>query len=438
MKIVMIGTGYVGLVTGACFADIGHEVVCLDIDRDKIDRLNNGEILIYEPGLGDMVADNCSSGRLNFTHDYPSALDGAAAAFICVGTPPDDTGQADLSQVMAVAKSIGDHIAGDLVVVDKSTVPVGTADQIRDIIDDRLSARGVDHCVHMVSNPEFLREGNAIDDFSDPDRVVIGVADDHARSVMEQLYAPMKLNDDQFMVMNIKSAEMTKYAANAMLATRISFMNEFANLAEQVGANIDDVRRGIASDHRIGPHFLYAGCGYGGSCFPKDVRAVIQTGRAADNQMHILEAVVETNDRQKHVLFDKLTNQFGDLSDKTIAILGVAFKPGTDDIRESPALTLINDLLDAGANIRLHDPIALDNARDEIGDHNQIDYIDDHYTVLSGVDGAALVTHWDDYIDYDFDRVAAQMAGDIIIDGRNVLNARAVGRAGLTYSGIGR
>jgi UDPglucose 6-dehydrogenase len=248
----------------------------------------------------------------------------------------------------------------------------------------------------------------------------------------------MKLNDDQFMVMNIKSAEMTKYAANAMLATRISFMNEFANLAEQVGANIDDVRRGIASDHRIGPHFLYAGCGYGGSCFPKDVRAVIQTGRAADNQMHILEAVVETNDRQKHVLFDKLTNQFGDLSDKTIAILGVAFKPGTDDIRESPALTLINDLLDAGANIRLHDPIALDNARDEIGDHNQIDYIDDHYTVLSGVDGAALVTHWDDYIDYDFDRVAAQMAGDIIIDGRNVLNARAVGRAGLTYSGIGR
>jgi UDPglucose 6-dehydrogenase len=448
MKITMIGTGYVGLVSGACFADVGNTVLCLDVDSRKIDMLNSGAIPIHEPGLDTLVARNAAAGRIMFTTDYDRAVAHADIIFLAVGTPPDEDGSADLRHILAAARSIGERMEKPLVVVDKSTVPVGTADSVRAAIARELEKRGRDVQFAVVSNPEFLKEGAAIDDFMRPDRIVVGSDDAHATKLMRQLYAPFSRNHDKLIEMDVRSAELTKYAANAMLATRISFMNELANLAEVLGADIEAVRMGIGSDPRIGPHFLYAGMGYGGSCFPKDVKALLKTSRDHGRSLHLLEAIENVNEAQKNILFGKIVRHFGGeaaLRGKTIALWGLSFKPNTDDMREAPSLVLISQLVAAGCKVRAYDPVAAGEARrhliaelGEDGFARDVTLCDSAWQAVEDADALALVTEWKEFRSPDFERLAQALRGRAIFDGRNLYDPAQVIEAGLTYHGIGR
>ena len=432
MKIAVIGSGYVGLVVGACLAENGNEVTCADVDQNKIDGLKQNILPIYEPGLDSLVERNQNQGRLRFTTDVPAAVSMAEVVFIAVGTPPDEDGSADLRHVLAVADVIGEHMRRELVVVTKSTVPVGTAAKVAASVGKRAR-----YPFHMCSNPEFLKEGAALDDFMKPDRVVLGVDSDHARSVMAELYAPFVRTGKPIIFMDIPSAEMTKYAANAMLATRISFMNEIANLCEKVGANVDLVRKGIGSDTRIGPSFLFPGPGYGGSCFPKDVKALVRTAGEAGSPLGVLEAVEAANERQKHRLFEKLQCALGDaLHGAHVAVWGLAFKPQTDDMREAPSLTLIDDLLAAGATVTAHDPAALHEARRRIGD--RIQYADSNYAALSGADALVVVTDWNEYRHPDFARMKSALRQPVVVDGRNLYDPVKMQTLGFSYHSFGR
>ncbi len=431
MRITMIGTGYVGLVTGACFAESGNDVICLDIDAEKIRRLNNGEVPIYEPGLEELIRDNLQAGRLRFTTDYAEAIPPARCVFICVGTPQADDGSADLSYVEQAAQMMAPHLAPETIVVLKSTVPVGTNQRIAKLLRE-LTGRDQE----VASNPEFLKEGAAVLDFTKPDRVVVGVRHKETADVLNELYRPFLRNENPFLAMSPESAEMTKYVANAMLATKISFINEMANLCERVGADINDVRRGIGHDRRIGFQFLFPGPGYGGSCFPKDVRALIAVAQSRDLQPRILQAVDEVNNRQKEVLFNKVREHFGGtLSGRTLAIWGLSFKPKTDDIRESPALVLIDKLLDADAQVRVHDPAAVENVRRLYGD--RLIYSNDRYDALTGADALCIVTEWKEFQSPDFDYMKQKMAGAVIFDGRNLFSPERMREAGFVYYGIG-
>lgn len=437
MKITMIGTGYVGLVTGACLADAGNHVLCLDLDESKIKTLNEGGIPIHEPGLLELVRKNAAAGRLRFTTNIEESVAFGQVQFIAVGTPPDEDGSADLQYVVAAARNIGRYMTAEKVVVDKSTVPVGTADKVRDAIADELKRRGESIPYHVVSNPEFLKEGAAVEDFQRPDRIVVGLDSDRAEEVMREIYAPFQRHHDKLMVMDVRSAELTKYAANAMLATRISFMNELANLAETLGADIESVRRGIGSDSRIGYSFLYAGCGYGGSCFPKDVKALIQTASAHGHPLAVLNAVEEANDRQKLVLVHKITKAFGEnLSGKRFAIWGLAFKPNTDDMREASSRVIIAELVKRGASIGAYDPVAMDEAKRVIPE--SIDYVDHPMQALQNADALVIVTEWKEFRSPDFEEIARQLKTPQIFDGRNMYEPAVVKRAGLRYYGIGR
>ncbi|MDO8932264.1 MAG: UDP-glucose/GDP-mannose dehydrogenase family protein [Rhodocyclaceae bacterium] len=439
MKITVIGTGYVGLVSGTCLADVGNDVLCLDVDAEKIRILNAGGIPIYEPGLEDMVARNKAAGRLRFTTSVEEAVAHGTIQFIAVGTPPDEDGSADLQYVLAAARNVGRHMTGYKVVVDKSTVPVGTADKVRAAIADELKQRGAALEFAVVSNPEFLKEGAAVDDFMKPDRIVVGVDDPRATELMRQLYAPFQRNHERLIVMDVKSAELTKYAANAMLATRISFMNELANLAEKLGADIELVRQGIGSDPRIGYHFLYPGCGYGGSCFPKDVQALARTADEAGQHLKILNAVEAANEAQKTVLTGKIVKHFGaDLSGKTFAVWGLAFKPNTDDMREAPARVLIADLLARGARVRAYDPVAMHEAQRIYGDEARIAYAESPMAALDGADALVIVTEWKEFRSPDFDAIKAKLKTPVIFDGRNLYDPAQPRAAGIEYHTIGR
>ena len=432
MKITVVGTGYVGLVVGACLAETGNDVVCADVDERKIGMLLNNQLPIYEPGLEPLVERNQAQGRLVFTTDVAAAIARAEVVFIAVGTPPDEDGSADLRHVLNVAETIGRHMARELVVVTKSTVPVGTAARVQAAV-----AQHATHPFHMCSNPEFLKEGAAVDDFLKPDRVVLGVDSDHARSVMAELYAPFVRTGKPIIFMDIASAEMTKYAANAMLATRISFMNEIANLCEKVGADVDLVRKGIGSDSRIGPSFLFPGPGYGGSCFPKDVKALVRTAKEYEARLAVLDAVEEANDRQKHRLFEKLRAALGGTIDGAhVAIWGLAFKPNTDDMREAPSLVLIAQLLEHGATVTAHDPAAMKEARHKLGD--RIAFAETNYEALPDADALVVVTDWNEYRHPDFARIRSMLRRPIVIDGRNLYNADKMRRLGFTYDSIGR
>ena len=435
MNITVIGTGYVGLVVGACLAETGNDVICADVDEKKIAGLKQNELPIYEPGLESYVQRNQRDGRLTFTTDVPWSIGEADVVFIAVGTPPDEDGSADLRHVLQVAETIGKAMRRELVVVTKSTVPVGTAQKV---------AAGVavhaKHAFHMVSNPEFLKEGAAVDDFMKPDRVVLGAETDHARSVMAELYAPFVRTGRPIIFMDIASAEMTKYAANAMLATRISFMNEIANLCERVGANVDLVRRGIGSDERIGPAFLFPGPGYGGSCFPKDVQALAKTARDRGAALEVLEAVERVNARQKHRVAEKLTASLGPrIGQSTVAIWGLAFKANTDDMRESPALTVIEDLLTAGARVIAHDPVAIPEARRRLGDRgDRVQFAESNYDALSSADALAILTDWNEYRHPDFERIRTLLRRPLIVDGRNLYAPLKMQQLGFEYYSIGR
>lgn len=431
MRVTMIGTGYVGLVTGTCFSDSGNDVTCVDIDETKVEKLKQGEIPIFEPGLSEMVVRNHKSGRLKFTTNLAEAMNGCEVVFIAVGTPQSRDGSADLSGVFAVADAIAPLLPEDCVVVIKSTVPVGTNRAVKERIEE-LTGRQIDQC----SNPEFLKEGAAIDDFTKPDRVVVGVESREVSEKMERLYRPFLRTEKPFLSMGLESAEMTKYVANCLLATKISFINEMANLCEHVGADINDVRRGIGHDQRIGFHFLFPGVGYGGSCFPKDVRALSSLAKQFDYETKVLDSVDEVNDRQKHVLFQKVHAHFdGNLSGKKIAIWGLAFKPKTDDIREAPALVLIRHLVEAGAEVHAHDPVAMPNVKEEIGD--AVTFHDHHYEALDGAEALAIVTEWNEYRAPDFDYVKHKMAAPVVFDGRNLYDPCAMDDRGFTYSAIG-
>jgi UDPglucose 6-dehydrogenase len=434
MNISIIGTGYVGLVVGACLGETGNDVVCADLDARKVEGLKQNVIPIYEPGLDSLVERNQRQGRLSFTTDVAAAIAHADVVFIAVGTPPDEDGSADLRHVLGVADQIGRHMARELVIVTKSTVPVGTAAKVAAAVG--ANAR---HPFHICSNPEFLKEGAAVDDFMKPDRVVLGVESDHARSIMAELYAPFVRTGKPIIFMDIPSAEMTKYAANAMLATRISFMNEIANLCELVGANVDLVRKGIGSDARIGPSFLFPGPGYGGSCFPKDVKALVRTGRDQGSALGVLEAVEEANERQKRRMFDKLSKALGGraaLAGAHVAVWGLAFKANTDDMREAPALTLIDALLAAGATVAAHDPAAMEEARRRIG--TRIAYAESNYEAVAGADALAVVTDWNEYRHPDFARMKSALRQPIIVDGRNLYDPVKLRALGFTYYSIGR
>ncbi len=432
MNITVVGTGYVGLVVGACLAETGNAVTCADLDAAKIEGLKRNVLPIYEPGLDAYVERNQRDGRLQFTTDVGAAIASAEVVFIAVGTPPDEDGSADLRHVLAVAGQIGTHMRREMVVVTKSTVPVGTAAKVADAI-----AKHAKHPFHVCSNPEFLKEGAAVDDFMKPDRVVIGVETDHARSVMAELYAPFVRTGRPIIFMDIPSAEMTKYAANAMLATRISFMNEVANLCEKVGANVDLVRKGIGSDDRIGPAFLFPGPGYGGSCFPKDVKALVHTGEEFGAPLGVLKAVEDANDRQKHRLFAKVQGVMpGDLRGRRIAVWGLAFKPNTDDMREAPSLVLIEELLAAGATVVAHDPAAVHEARRKLGD--RITYAETGYAALDGADALVVVTDWNEYRHPDFARIRQALRHPIVVDGRNLYDPARMKQLGFTYVSIGR
>ena len=436
MKIAIVGTGYVGLVSGACFAEMGIDVTCVDIDQAKIERLRVGDIPIYEPGLDELVLRNTQEGRLHFSTRLADCLDGVEAVFSAVGTPPDEDGSADLRYVLEVAREVGRHMQHYLVVVTKSTVPVGTARKVEAAIREELSKRGVDIPFDVASNPEFLKEGSAIKDFMSPDRVVVGVESEKARELMTRLYAPFMLNNFRVIFTDVPSAEMIKYAANSMLATRISFMNDIANLCELVGADVNQVRKGIGSDTRIGSKFLYPGCGYGGSCFPKDVKALVQTAEQNGYDMRVLKAVEEVNERQKSVLFEKLRRHYGDLQGKTIALWGLAFKAETDDMREATSLVTIRHLLEAGCTVRVFDPAAMDEARRRLGD--AVIYASDIYDAAKGADALLLLTEWKQFRLPSWARVHDLMRNPIVFDGRNIYDPAEMRKNGFEYYSIGR
>lgn len=434
MNISIVGTGYVGLVSGACFAELGATVYCIDTNKDKIDKLKNGIIPIYEPGLEDLVKKNVKAGRLHFSTDITENLNEVEIMFIAVGTPPGEDGSADMSHVLAVAREIGKHLERYLLVVTKSTVPVGSSRLVKNAIEEELKNRGLKIEFDIASNPEFLKEGAAIDDFMRPDRVVVGIESERAKALMTHLYSPMMLNNFRVIFMDIPSAEMTKYAANAMLATRISFMNEIANLCEKVGADVTMVRKGIGSDNRIGNKFLYPGAGYGGSCFPKDVKALVRTGKDHDMPLTLLESVEAVNERQKKLLFTKFSNHFnGNVRGKKAAIWGLSYKPGTDDMREAPALTLISQLLEAGCKVRAYDPVAMEEAHRRMG--NTIEYASDIYNVLKDADVLFHVTEWQEFRMPDWQKVRTLMKTPLLIDGRGVFNKSDLD--GITYLKIG-
>ena len=440
MNIAIVGTGYVGLVSGTCFADTGANVTCIDVDEKKIERLNNGDIPIYEPGLDELVVKNVKAGRLKFSSDLASVLNDQEIVFSAVGTPPDEDGSADLKYVLQVAKTIGENLNRYLVVVTKSTVPVGTARKVRETIQAELDKRGVDIQFDVASNPEFLKEGNAIKDFMSPDRVVVGVESEKAKKTLTKLYKPFLINNFRVIFMDIPSAEMTKYAANSMLATRISFMNDIANLCELVGADVNMVRQGIGADTRIGRKFLYAGCGYGGSCFAKDVKALIKTADKAGYSMEVLKAVERVNERQKHVLFEKLVKAYDgadNLKGKTIALWGLSFKPETDDMRESTALVIIDSLLKAGCNIRAYDPVAMDECKRRLPDA-PITYCRDMYDAVLDADAMLLLTEWKEFRLPTWAVIRKEMVRPLVIDGRNIFDIEELEENGFEYHCIGK
>ncbi len=438
MRIAIVGTGYVGLVSGACFAEMGVDVTCVDIDKNKIEGLKNGVIPIYEPGLKSIVIRNFEANRLHFTTDLPSVLNEMDIVFIAVGTPSDDEGNADLSYVMTVANTIADNINKSLLIVTKSTVPVGTSFRIRDLIRERLDERGLtDLDFNVASNPEFLKEGAAVNDFMSPDRVVVGVENEVAKDLMTKLYRPFLLNNFRVIFMDVLSSEMTKYASNAMLATRISFMNDIANLSELVGADVNMVRKGMGSDSRIGRSFLYPGCGYGGSCFPKDIRAIMKIGEDFGYEMKVIKAVEEVNNRQKTVLFHKFNQYFkGDIKGKTVAVWGLSFKPETDDMRDAPSLTLIESLLEAGVKVRAYDPAAMDESRLYLGD--SIYYAKDIYDAANEADALIVPTEWKEFRLPNWSVLQKIMNHKVVIDGRNIYNKDELAIFGFDYSGIGQ
>jgi UDPglucose 6-dehydrogenase len=439
MNVTIIGTGYVGLVTGACLADAGNHVLCLDLDRKKIDLLNQDKVPIYEPGLDGIVARNRAAGRLKFTTDVAASVAHGELQMIAVGTPPGEDGSADLQHVLAAARSIGRHMHGYKVVITKSTVPVGTSDKVRAAILEELDKRKASFEVAVVSNPEFLKEGAAVADFMRPERIIVGSEDPRAIALLRQLYAPFQRNHERIMVMGVRSAELTKYAANSMLATRISFMNEIANLAEALGADIEEVRRGIGSDSRIGYHFLYPGVGYGGSCFPKDVKALQKSSIQAGRPLRVLAAVDQVNEAQKRVLGDKIRARFGmNLSGRRFALWGLAFKPNTDDMREAPSLTLIADLVGAGASVRAYDPAARDEAKRIFADESRVEVVQSPMAALEGADALAIVTEWQEFRSPDFAAIKARLKTPAIFDGRNLYEPADVKAHGLEYYSIGR
>jgi UDPglucose 6-dehydrogenase len=439
VRVTIFGSGYVGLVTGACLADAGNNVVCVDVDQAKIDRLNRGEVPIHEPGLDALIERNQKAGRLEFTTDAKRGVEHGLFQVIAVGTPPDEDGSADLKYVLAVARTIGENLNQYAIVMTKSTVPVGTADKVRAEVNAALGRRGADVEFDVVSNPEFLKEGAAIADFMKPDRVVVGTDNPRTMELLRALYEPFTRNRERFVVMDIRSAELTKYAANAMLATKISFMNELANIAERVGADIEKVRTGIGSDPRIGYSFIYPGVGYGGSCFPKDVQALVRSANEVQYPARLLEAVEAVNKSQKGFLVAKMRKHFGgNLAGRTFALWGLAFKPNTDDMREAPALTVIEELLAAGASVRAFDPVALGEARRIFGDRAGLTLVDDAWAALEGADALAIVTEWHEFRSPDFDAIRGQLRHPVIFDGRNLYNPDLMTRLGFSYYGVGR
>lgn len=438
MNIAVVGSGYVGLVTGACFSEMGINVTCVDVDSRKIENLKQGIIPIYEPGLEDLVKRNYQSGRLMFTTDLSSCLDDVEVVFSAVGTPPGEDGSADLRYVLEVARTIGKNLNDYVLVVTKSTVPVGTAQKVKNAIQEELDKRGVNVEFDIASNPEFLKEGTAVKDFMGPDRVVVGTESERAKKVMERLYKPFTLNNYRMIFTDIPSSEMIKYAANAMLATRISFMNDIANLCEIVGADVDMVRKGIGSDTRIGNKFLYPGCGYGGSCFPKDVKALIKSAEQNGYEMRVLKAVEQVNEDQKSILFKKFLKHFkGDIEGKTVAIWGLAFKPETDDMREASALVLIEKLTEAGVTIRAYDPVAMEEAKRKLKNKSDIIYCSDKYEAIEGADALMLVTEWKEFRVADWNDIKQRILSPVVIDGRNIYDRNELERKGFTYYRIG-
>jgi len=443
MRVAIFGTGYVGLVTGTCLAEVGHQVICVDIDQAKVDGLNNGIIPIYEPGLEPMVKDNHAASRLTFTSDAATAIAHGQVIFIAVGTPPDEDGSADLQYVLAVARTIGRHITVPVVVVNKSTVPVGTADKVREAIAQALADRGVEIAFDVVSNPEFLKEGDAVADCMRPDRIVVGASNPDSIALMRRLYAPFNRNHDRVVEMDVRSAELTKYAANAMLATKISFMNEIANIAEKVGADIEQVRQGIGSDPRIGWHFIYPGAGYGGSCFPKDVQALARTAQQYGHEPMLLNAVEAVNEHQKGHLFALIQRHYDRGEDegvrgKTFAVWGLAFKPNTDDMREASSRRLLAQLWEAGATVRAYDPEATEEARRIFGERDDLVFCDNAYDALEGADALVVVTEWKQFRSPDFIRLREMLSDAVVFDGRNLYDPQDIEAAGLAYYGIGR
>ncbi|WP_106478271.1 UDP-glucose dehydrogenase family protein [Phytohalomonas tamaricis] len=439
MNITVFGTGYVGLVTGTCLADVGHDVICMDVDADKIARLEAGEIPIFEPGLEGMVKRNVEAGRLRFTTDAQTAVEFGTLQFIAVGTPPDEDGSADLQYVLAVARTIGQYMSDYRVIIDKSTVPVGTADRVSQAVAATLKDRGVDVPFDVCSNPEFLKEGAALEDFTRGARIVVGTEAERVKELMRECYGPYNRNHDKLMFMDVRAAELTKYAANAMLATKISFMNEISNLAERLGADIEAVRRGIGSDPRIGYQFIYPGCGYGGSCFPKDVQALARTASQIGYEAELLNAVESVNLRQKTTLFDKLNRAFdGDLNGKTIALWGLAFKPNTDDMREAPSRTLMEALWAAGAKVQAYDPEAMKECRRIYGERDDLILVADRVQAVKGADALVIATEWKEFRTLDFTWLKAQLATPVVVDGRNLYDPAAAKDAGMLYYAIGR
>ncbi|WP_150913103.1 UDP-glucose dehydrogenase family protein [Marinobacter halotolerans] len=439
MKITIFGTGYVGLVTGACLADVGHHVLCMDVDQGKIEKLKNGQIPIYEPGLESIVKHTVEAGRLAFTTDTEEAVGHGILQFIAVGTPPDEDGSADLQYVTAVARSIGQYMTDYKVVVDKSTVPVGTGDRVKAAVRSELDKRGLEHEFDVVSNPEFLKEGAAINDFMKPDRIIVGTDSDRAMELLREVYYPFNRSHDRMIFMDIRSAELTKYAANSMLATKISFMNEIANLAERLGADIENVRRGIGSDPRIGYHFIYPGCGYGGSCFPKDVQALTRIARDCEYDSHLLNAVETVNNAQKYVLFDKISHFFnGDLKGKVVALWGLAFKPNTDDMREASSRTLMQQLWKAGASVQAFDPEAMEETQRIFGDQPGLTLCGTKEQAIKGADVLAICTEWKEFRSPDFEAIASALSGKAVFDGRNLYEPEMLERHGMIYYAIGR
>jgi len=437
MKVTIYGSGYVGLVTGACLAQVGNDVLCVDVDEDKINRLNNGEIPIYEPGLEDMVHENAKAGRLNFTTDAKEGVDHGLFQFIAVGTPPDEDGSADLQYVLSVAKSIGEHMTDYRVIIDKSTVPVGTADKVCKQVSATLAARDANIEFDVVSNPEFLKEGDALQDFMSPDRIVIGTDNVRTAELIRTLYAPFNRNHERLITMDIRSAELTKYAANAMLATKISFMNELSNLAEKLGADIEKVRVGIGSDPRIGYHFIYPGCGYGGSCFPKDVQALERTANEVGYNAELLQAVEAVNKRQKEVLFSKINNHFADIKGKTFAVWGLSFKPKTDDMREAPSRVLMESLWAAGARVQAYDPEAMAETTRIYGQRDDLTLCDSADDCLKEADALVIITEWTQFRSPDFEHIKTTLSEPVIFDGRNLYDADQMKKSGITYYAIG-